>query len=449
MAPGRDIGPSEVRDTVLGGKQPDGLSLIAGAIHLETVDLDKLAAIIGTPAYSYSSEAITGAYRSFKAAVGEDVSIYYAVKANGNLSILAQLGELGCGMDIVSGGELERALAAGVSPLRIIFSGVGKTREEITQALDAGIHQLNVESASELDLIADVAAGRNVRAPVALRVNPNVDALTHDKISTGRKGDKFGIDLERAYELYARAAATASLDPVGLAVHIGSQIMDLEPYQRAYARIAKLAQELRAGGFPVRRLDLGGGLGISYGHATPPSLDSYASLIRDAVGGLCAELAVEPGRRLIGEAGILLAQVVHIKQTDDADIVVIDAAMNDLARPALYGSLHPVTMLRPRAGPARPCRIVGPVCESADAFGLYTHLPALLPGDRIAFLSAGAYGAAMSSTYNARPLVAEVLVDNSRYAIIRRRQTVAEMMSLEADPIWRDMKSNDRSDLGP
>ncbi|WP_292497298.1 diaminopimelate decarboxylase [Mesorhizobium sp.] len=419
-----------------------------GAVHLEAIDLDQLAAKLGMPIYAYSSAAIVESYRSFATAVGEDVSICFAVKANGNLTILTQLAKLGCGMDIVSGGELERALAAGVSPLRIIFSGVGKTREEITQALDAGIHQFNVESASELDLIADVATGRSVRAPVALRVNPDVDALTHDKISTGRKGDKFGIDLDHAYELYARAAATASLNPVGLAVHIGSQIMDLEPYRRAYTRIAKLAQQLRAGGYPVRRLDLGGGLGISYGHATPPSLDSYASVIRDTVGGLCAELAVEPGRRLIGEAGILLAQVLHIKPTHDADIVVIDAAMNDLARPALYGSLHPVTMLRPRPGPARPCRIVGPVCESADAFGLYTHLPALLPGDRIAFLYAGAYGAAMASTYNARPLVPEVLVDGSRYAIIRRRQTVAEMMALEADPRWRDMKLSDRSDLG-
>ncbi|TIV79035.1 MAG: diaminopimelate decarboxylase, partial [Mesorhizobium sp.] len=375
-------------------------------------------------------------------------SICYAVKANGNLAILTLLAELGCGMDIVSGGELERALAAGVPPPRIIFSGVGKTREEITRALDAGIHQFNVESASELDLIADVAASRNVCAPVALRVNPDVDALTHDKISTGRKGDKFGIDLEQASELYARAVASAFLNPVGLALHIGSQIMDLEPYRRAYARIARLAEELRAAGLPVRRLDLGGGLGISYGHGTPPDLGSYAGVVRDTVGRLCAELTVEPGRRLVGEAGVLLTEVLHIKPAEGADIVVVDAGMNDLARPALYEALHPVTMLRPRGGPTRPCRIVGPVCESADAFGLYAQLPALMPGDRIAFLSAGAYGAAMASTYNARPLVPEILVDGSRYAIIRRRQSVAETMALEANPTWSDMNSLKSSDLG-
>ncbi|MFD2054888.1 diaminopimelate decarboxylase [Mesorhizobium calcicola] len=448
MAREKDIGRSELGDIARRSKHTVGLSPVGGAIQLEAVDLEKLAASLGTPVYVYSSAAIAEAYRSFKIAVGEDVSICYAVKANGNLSILAQLAQLGCGMDIVSGGELERALAVGVPPLRIIFSGVGKTREEIAWALDTGIHQFNVESASELDLIACVAEGRNVRAPVALRVNPDVDALSHSKISTGRKGDKFGIALEQATALYARVAASPFLEPVGLAVHIGSQVMHLEPYRRAYARIAGLTEELRATGLPVHRLDLGGGLGISYGHGTPPDLGSYAGVVRDTVGHLCAELTVEPGRRLVGEAGVLLTQVLYIKPAEDADIVVVDAGMNDLARPALYEALHPVTMLRPRGGPTRPCRIVGPVCESADAFGLYTHLPALMPGDRIAFLSAGAYGAAMASTYNARPLVAEVLVDGSRYAIIRRRQTVAEMMALEADSRWRDMKSNDDSDLG-
>jgi diaminopimelate decarboxylase len=418
--------------------QSADLSVVDEFLHLEAVNLDKLASSVGTPVYVYSSRSIAEAYRSFVTALGDGISICYAVKANSNLSVLKLLGGLGSGMDIVSGGELERVLAAGVLPERIVFSGVGKTRDEIGRALDVGIHQFNVESASELDLIGIVARERNGRASVALRVNPDVDALTHDKISTGRKGDKFGIDIEQARTLYAHAATCEFLDPVGLAVHIGSQIMHLEPYRRAYSRISALATELRSAGLPLRRLDLGGGLGIAYGHDMPPELEGYAELIRHTVGRLGVELTVEPGRRLVGSAGVLIAEVLHIKPSEDGDIVVVDAAMNDLARPALYGALHRVALLKPRGGPSRPCRIVGPVCESTDAFGLYTDLPALTPGDRIAFLTAGAYGAAMASTYNARPLVPEVLVDGSRYGIVRRRQSVAETMALEINPAWTE-----------
>lgn len=432
---------ANVRDTGDGCQAPGSwLSVVDGTLHAENVDLERLGSAVGTPVYVYSSAAIEEAYGSFASTVGRDgVSICYAVKANGNLAVLGLLAKLGCGMDIVSGGELERALAAGASPGRIIFSGVGKTRHEIVRALDAGIHQFNVESAGELDLIDLVARSREVRAPVALRVNPDVDALTHDKISTGRKGDKFGIDLEQAAALYARAAASAHLEPVGLAVHIGSQIMNLEPYRHAYAHVAELVAGIRASGLPVRRLDLGGGIGIAYGDTAAPSLEDYAALIRDTVGGLGVELTIEPGRRLVGAAGVLLAEVIYTKPGPDADIVVVDAAMNDLARPALYDAVHPVAMVRPVGGPRRPCRIVGPVCESADAFGLYADLPALEPGDRIAFLSTGAYGAAMASTYNARPLVPEVLVSGRRYGLVRRRQSVAEMMALEAAPRWADL----------
>ncbi|MDX8479864.1 diaminopimelate decarboxylase [Mesorhizobium sp. VK24D] len=409
-----------------------------GFLQVEDVDLRELCELVGTPAYVYSSTAIVDAYRSFEDAFGRNrIAICFAVKANSNLSILSLLRSLGSGMDIVSGGELARALSAGVPGERIVFSGVGKTAAEIRQALDARIHQFNVESAAELQLIAALAAERKVRAPVSLRVNPDVDALTHAKISTGRKGDKFGIAMEDVARLYADAAADARLDPVGLAVHIGSQITELSPYQSAYSRLRGLVGELRAAGLPIRRLDLGGGLGISYGgNTSAPSLAAYADIVCRTVGDLGLELTIEPGRRIVGEAGVLVTEVLTVKHGEDADIVIIDAGMNDLARPALYGAVHPVSLLVGRPGLKRPCRIFGPVCESADFFGCYADLPPLMQGDRLVLHAAGAYGASMASNYNTRPLAPEVLVKGDSYAVVRRRQSIADMLVLEKDAGW-------------
>ncbi|WFU11905.1 diaminopimelate decarboxylase (plasmid) [Rhizobium sp. CB3090] len=412
-----------------------------GILSIEGVRLDHLADAVGTPFYAYSSRAITNAYQDFRSALGPDIGICYAVKANGNLSIIALLAELGCGMDIVSEGELQRVVAAGARRDGVVFSGVGKARAEIEAALAAGIHQFNVESVAELELISAVAASHGVEAPVALRVNPDIDALSHDKISTGRKGDKFGISIDEIASLYPRASAMHGIRLVGLATHIGSQITDLEPYRKAYKRIAGLTRHLRDLGQSVTRLDLGGGIGIDYGSGFKLDLRDFASVIRETVGDLNAELTVEPGRRLVGEAGVLVAEVLYSKPHADFDIVIIDAAMNDLLRPAMYNAVHPAETVSPTACRPRKCRIVGPVCESSDAFGSFDHLPELSSGDLVAFLAAGAYGASMSSTYNARPLIPEVLVSDGQFAVIRRRQPVEDLLALERNPEWHSASS--------
>ncbi|WP_245441600.1 diaminopimelate decarboxylase [Rhizobium vallis] len=413
----------------------------AGVLSMEGVRLDHLAEAVETPFYAYSARTIAGAYQDFRSALGLDVGVCYAVKANGNLSVIALLSELGCGMDIVSGGELQRVVAAGASRDGVVFSGVGKTRAEVEAALAAGIHQFNVESVAELELISAVAASHGVEAPVALRVNPDIDALSHDKISTGRKGDKFGISIDEIASLYPRASGMRGIRLVGLATHIGSQITDLEPYRKAYTRIAGLTRHLRDLGQSVTRLDLGGGIGIDYGSGFKLDLRDFASIIRATVGDLDAELTVEPGRRLVGEAGVLVTQVLYSKPHADFDIVVIDAAMNDLIRPAMYDAVHPVEMVSSTEGGSRKCRIVGPVCESSDAFGSFDHLPELSSGNLVAFLAAGAYGASMSSTYNARPLIPEVLISDDRFAVIRRRQPIEELLALERNPKWRSLSS--------
>lgn len=416
----------------------------AGVLSIEGVRLDHLAEAVGTPFYAYSSQTIKSAYQEFRSALGPDAGICYAVKANGNLSVLALLAELGCGMDIVSGGELQRVVAAGASRHSVVFSGVGKTRAEVEAALAGGIHQFNVESVAELELISAVAASHGVEAPVALRVNPDIDALSHDKISTGRKGDKFGISIDEIASLYPRASGMQGIRLVGLATHIGSQITDLEPYRKAYTRIAGLTRHLRDIGQSVARLDLGGGIGIDYGSGFKLDLREFASVIRETVGDLKAELTVEPGRRLIGEAGILVTEVLYSKPHADFDIVIIDAAMNDLLRPAMYDAVHPAAMVSSTARGSRRCKIVGPICESSDAFGTFDHLPELSSGDLVAFLAAGAYGASMSSTYNARPLIPEVLVSDDQFAIVRRRQPVEELLALERNPEWRSTSSGSK-----
>lgn len=410
-----------------------------GRLYAEAVPLSRIARAVGTPFYCYSAGALRQNYAALKAAIAaSDVSICFAVKASSNVNVLAELARLGCGMDIVSGGEMARALAAGTPPERIIFSGVGKTRSEIRAALEAGLHQLNVESPAELEVVASVARETGIRAPIALRVNPDVDARTHAKITTAKKDSKFGIAIDEIPAIYAAASARAELKMVGLAVHIGSQILDLSPFRDAWAALADLVLRLRAAGLGVDRLDLGGGLGIGDDWHTGPDLAEYASIIAETVGGLGCALNVEPGRWLAGRGGALVSEVLYLKEGDGAPIAVIDAAMNDLMRPALYGAQHPVlTVEAPRpAGKDAACRLVGPVCESSDDFGKYVGLGTILAGDLVVFDNAGAYGAAMSSTYNSRDLVPEVLVDDGQFRVIRRRTNISDALKLEEPESW-------------
>lgn len=418
------------------------------ALHMERVCIDTIAAAVPTPFYCYSADSIRTAYLTLSAAVKPvGASICFAVKANGNLSILRLLADLGSGMDIVSGGELERAVSAGVPASKIIFSGVGKRRSEIASALEVGIHQINIESEAELDAVIDVAGALGICAAVALRVNPDVDAGTHAKISTGKKHDKFGIPFEDIPALHAKALAAPELDLVGLAVHIGSQIMDLSPYRAAYSRVAELVRRLRSQGMPVRRLDLGGGIGISYDLGSGPDLGAYATIVQETVGGLGCELTVEPGRWLVGPAGILVTEVLYIKETADRLTAIVDAGMNDLMRPAMYGAVHPVFPVKQGRQGSHTYQIAGPVCESSDIFGTYEDLPLLRSGDRLAFGCAGAYGASMASTYNARDLAAEVLVDGDRFRVIRRRQTTEALLTLEEETEWQQSPVHAATDL--
>jgi diaminopimelate decarboxylase len=354
--------------------------------------------------------------------------------------VIATLAGAGAGVDVVSGGELARALAAGVPPGRIVFSGVGKTAAEMRQALAAGIHQINVESEPELALLSAVAADLGVRAAVALRVNPDVDAGTHAKISTGRKDNKFGIDIDLAPGLFSHAATLPGIDPVGVAVHIGSQLTRLEPFRAAYTRVAALVRAVRARGVALSRLDLGGGLGIVYRDEAVPDLGDYARLVAETTGDLGCRLTLEPGRALVGNAGVLVSRALFVKQAPERRFLILDAAMNDLIRPSLYGAWHGIVPVRepaPGAEPA-PVDVVGPVCESGDTFAEQRRLPPVAAGDLVAFLSAGAYGAVMASTYNTRPLIPEVLVAGADYAIVRPRVEAAALIAADRLPPWLD-----------
>src|SRR5437763_2996921 len=410
-----------------------------GELHAEDVPIGRIAAEVGTPFYLYSAAGLTSLYRRFADAFAPaGPLVCYAVKANSTLAVLRLFAGLGAGADVVSEGELRRVLTAGIPPDRIIFSGVGKTRDELVAALAAGIHQINVESVPELHRLSEVAAAAGQVARVAIRVNPDVDALTHAKIATGKKENKFGIDLEDAFEAYSLAADLPGIEPVGLAMHIGSQLVDLEPYREAFARLAELVLELRAEGLEIRRLDLGGGMGIRYHGETPPEPRGYAALVREAFGALDLDLAFEPGRWLCGPAGWLVAQVVHVKDGASKRFVILDAAMNDLIRPALYEAWHDIVPVRlPAPGAVlSPADVVGPVCETGDTFAVDRDLPPLAEGDRVAFRAAGAYGAVMSSTYNSRPLVPEVLVSGGRFAVIRERPSYEAMLALDTIPDW-------------
>jgi diaminopimelate decarboxylase len=414
-----------------------------GELWCEDVSLARLADEVGTPVYVYSTATLQRHYRVFRdalaahPALGEPL-IAYAVKANSNLSVLGVLGRLGAGADTVSEGEIRRALAAGIPAGRIVFSGVGKTAAEIAMALRVGVAQVNVESEPELESLTRMAREMSARPAIAIRVNPDVGAGGHAKISTGRAENKFGVSLAEAERLYASVSATGVLHPVGVACHIGSQITDLEPLEAAFRVMRTLVERLRAQGLGVTRLDLGGGLGVPYfSQPDPPPPAAFAAMAAGAVGGLDVELAFEPGRVIAANAGVLISQVIHVNaRPDGRRFLVLDAAMNDLIRPAMYEAYHDIRAVKPRSGPAVTYDVVGPVCETGDTFARARPLPPLEAGDRVAFMSAGAYGAVMASEYNSRPLVPEVLVSGDRFAIVRPRPTYQEMLDRETLAPW-------------
>jgi diaminopimelate decarboxylase len=410
-----------------------------GVLHAEGVPLPRIAEAVGTPFYCYSTATLERHYRVLADAFsGRDVLIAYSLKANSNLAVIATLARLGAGADVISEGEVRRALAAGVAPEKVVFSGVGKTRAEMAFALGHGVVHFNVESEPELEALSEVAARRGRTARVALRVNPDVAAGSHDKISTGRRRDKFGVDIERVPALYRRAAALPGLEVDGVDLHIGSQLVELAPFRRAFERAIDLVGALRADGHDIRRLDLGGGLGIPYVEEEPPRPEDYARMIFTLTAGLDCRIVLEPGRVIAGNAGVLVARVIYVKYTGERCFVILDAAMNDLVRPALYGAAHridPVAAAAPEA-PLSPVDLVGPVCETSDTFAVQRPMPPLAAGDLVAFRSAGAYGAVMASTYNSRLLVPEVLVKDARFAVVRRRPDYDTVLGQDRIPDW-------------
>ena len=410
-----------------------------GELTAEDMPLSRIADGVGTPFYAYSSAQIERRFRQFAGAfLGTPTQICYSVKANPNLAVIATLGRLGAGADVVSEGEFRRALRAGINGSRIIFSGVGKTAAELEFAIAQGVRQINVESLPELEMLSAVATRMGRVVPIAIRVNPDVDARTHAKITTGRKENKFGIDLAHVADAYRNAAKLPGIAPVGIAVHIGSQLTTLRPFEQAFRRVAELYRALRAEGFALERLDLGGGLGIRYRDETPASIEAYAAMVKRVTGNLGAQLSFEPGRYLVGNAGVLVARVIYVKQGVAHRFVILDAAMNDLMRPALYDAWHEILPLR---GPARrrgmkDTDVVGPICETGDTFAVKRKLPPLAAGDLVALMSAGAYGASMSSGYNSRLLVPEVLVSGKQFAVIRPRLSYDAVLKQDQMPPW-------------
>ena len=410
-------------------------------MHAEDVPLPTIADAVGTPFYCYSTETLTRHYQVFTGAFKTLTPLVcYSVKANSSLAVLKTLAGLGSGADVVSEGELRRALAAGIPADKIVFSGVGKTAAEMAFALDAGILQFNVESEAELRTLNDVAVAHGVRAPVALRINPDVDARTHEKISTGKQENKFGLPWHEARQIYGQAAKLPGIDVVGADMHIGSQLTDLEPFEQAFTLLADWVSSLRADGHTINQVDLGGGLGIPYlpGDPDPPHPDLYAGLIERLIGPLGCDVLLEPGRLIAGNAGVMVSSVIYTKTNGDRTFVILDGAMNDLSRPALYESYHhilPVHEAAPDA-PEATVDFVGPVCESTDTFAKARTSTPLEAGDLVSFMSAGAYGAVMASGYNTRPLVPEVLVRGDQFAVTRKRPTYEEIFSGEDMPDW-------------
>ncbi|MFQ5533542.1 MAG: diaminopimelate decarboxylase [Sphingomonadales bacterium] len=411
-----------------------------GVLQAEGISLVEIAQQVGTPFYCYSTATLERHYRVFEQAFEQqDALICYAVKANSNIAVIRTLARLGAGADVVSEGELRRALKAGIPPGRIVFSGIGKSRDEMAFALDCGIYQFNVESEPELASLNEVAMSMDRRAPIALRINPDVDARTHDKISTGRKEDKFGIAWSRARETYGLAAALPGIEIVGLDIHIGSQLTRLEPFDAAFQKIAGLVTMLREDGHNIARLDLGGGLGIPYGDSEAPPLPSeYAAAIRGVLGRLDCQIILEPGRLIAGNAGVLVCGVLYIKSGERRDFVILDGAMNDLMRPTLYDAFHRIVPLVEPSPDAdfAPVDIVGPVCETGDTFAVDRMMPPLASGELVAILSTGAYSAVMSSTYNTRRLAPEILVDGDRFAVVRPRPCYDDVVNLDVMPDW-------------
>ena len=413
-----------------------------GALHAEDVAIADIARTVGTPFYVYSAATLTRHFRLFDEALSWAPAhlVCFAMKSLSNQAVLKLLGDLGAGMDVVSGGEYARARAAGVPGERIVFSGVGKTRTEMRAALEGGIRQFNLESEPEMEALNEVALSLGTVAPVTVRVNPDVDARTHEKIATGRKGDKFGIPIARASEVYARIAALPGLKAIGIDVHIGSQLTQLEPFEQAYLKVADLTARLRAEGHEITRLDLGGGLGIPYtrSNEAPPLPVEYGQLVERTLGHLGCEIEIEPGRLISGNAGLMVSQVIYVKEGEGTRFLILDGAMNDLVRPAMYGAWHDIIPVA-EAAPGVEQQlydIVGPVCESGDTFAKGRALPPMASGDLVAFRSAGAYGAVMSSEYNTRPLIPEVLVQGDHFAVIRARPTFDEIIARDTIPEW-------------
>ena len=419
----------------------DHFQIRDGVMHAEDVSLAALAKQVGTPFYCYSSATMERHFTVFRDAVaglGDGAPLVaFAVKANPNLAVLATLARLGAGADVVSGGELARALAAGVPANRIVFSGVGKTRAELAAGIEAGILQFNVESEAEIDMLADVAAARGAVVEIAIRINPAVDPKTHGKISTGGADAKFGIPWERLPAAFAQAAAHASLRPVGLAAHIGSQLTDLGPVEDTIRKLGTLARDLEAAGHSIKRIDVGGGLGVPYrrDQPPPPSPAAYADMVARATAGWPWQLMFEPGRMIIGNAGVLVSEVILTKEGASRHFVVVDAAMNDLLRPSLYNAWHDILAVHPKAA-RTTATVVGPICETGDTFAADREMEDVVAGDLVAFMTAGAYGATMASTYNSRPLVPEVMVKGTQWAIVSQRNQPAAMLALDAKAPW-------------
>lgn len=412
-----------------------------GALYAEDVPVAEIAAAVGTPFYVYSTATLKRHFTLFDEALdwGEHL-VCFAMKSLSNQAVIKLLADAGAGMDVVSGGEYLRAKAAGVPGDRIVFSGVGKTADEMRLAIEGGIRQFNVESEPEMIVLDQVAQSLGAVVPITIRVNPDVDAKTHAKIATGKSENKFGIPISRAREVYAMAASLAGLKVVGIDVHIGSQLTELAPFEAAYNKVAELTEQLRADGHEIKRLDLGGGLGIPYARSNeaPPLPTDYGALIQRTVGHLGCEIEIEPGRLISGNAGLMVSKVIYVKSGEDREFLILDGAMNDLIRPAMYEAWHDIVPVLEPAPGAEPAKydIVGPICESGDTFAKAREMPAVQPDDLVAFRSAGAYGAVMSSEYNSRPLIPEVLVDGDQFAVIRARPTYEEMIARDTMPEW-------------
>jgi diaminopimelate decarboxylase len=416
-----------------------GFSYRGGVLNAESVPLPRIAEAVGTPVYVYSSAVLAERYERFRRALsGLDATICYALKANDTLAVVRTLADLGAGADVVSEGELAIARAAGVPAQKTVFAGVGKSRAEMEAGIGAGILQFNVESLPELEALDQVARAMGRKAPVALRINPDVDARTHAKITTGKSENKFGVPIDEAMEAAQRAVACAGIDLAGLAVHIGSQLTDIEPFRAAFAKMVDLAMAVRAAGMPLKRLDLGGGLGLSYAGEAPPTPEAYAAMVKEVTRPLGLPLLFEPGRHLVGEAGMLLTRVLYVKAGRSRRFVIVDAGMNDLIRPTLYDAHH---AMLPVAEPGEEDHlervdVVGPICESGDVFAEQRPLPPVSSGALLAIGTAGAYGSVMASYYNARPPAAEVMVKGDRFAVIRPRATIEEMIGRDRLPEW-------------